>query len=56
MDVKLSQLTTGAKGFLLKLVEPLFRRKNVTVVPITVKGTVEQPKFGLDVARAFTPK
>ena len=55
LDAKLSQLTSGAKAFLLTLVEPLFRRKNVTVVPITIGGTVEQPKFGLDVSRAFTP-
>ncbi len=56
LDAKLSQLTTGPKAFLLKLVEPLFRRRNVTVIPITVKGNVDQPKFGLDVVRAFTPK
>jgi hypothetical protein len=55
LDAKLSQLTTGAKAFILKLVEPLFRRDNVTVVPITIGGTVDQPKFGLDVKRAFTP-
>jgi hypothetical protein len=55
LDAKLSQLTTGTKAFILKLVEPLFRRDNVTVVPITIGGTVDQPKFGLDVKRAFTP-
>ncbi len=55
LDAKLSQLTSGGKAFLLKLVEPLFRRGNVTVVPITIKGPVKQPKFGLDVGRAFMP-
>jgi hypothetical protein len=53
LDAKLSQLTTGAKSVLLKLVEPLFRRGNVTVVPITIGGTVDSPKVGLDVRRAL---
>jgi hypothetical protein len=56
LDARLSQLTTGAKAFLLKLVEPLFRRGNVTVVPITINGTVDRPKFGLDVKQAFTAR
>lgn len=53
MDAKLSELTTGFKSFLLKAVDPLMRRKNVTVIPITVSGTAEKPKFGLDVKRAL---
>ena len=56
LDAKLSQLTSGGKAVLLKLIDPLFRRKNVTVVPITIGGTVDQPKIGLDVGRAFTPR
>jgi hypothetical protein len=56
VDAKLSQLTSGPRAFLLMLVAPLFRRKSVTVVPITIGGTVEEPNFGLDVGRAFTPK
>ena len=56
LDAKLSQLTVGAKSVFLKLVEPLFRRKNVTVIPITIGGTVDEPKVGLDAVRAFTPK
>ena len=56
LDAKLSELTSGGKAIFLKLIEPLFRRKNVTVVPITVGGTVENPKIGLDIGRAFTPK
>ena len=27
-----------------------------TVIPITIGGTVKEPKVGLDVVRAFTPK
>jgi len=56
LDARLSQLTTGAKSFLLKLVEPVFRRGNVTVVPITIKGTVADPKVGLDLGRTLTRK
>jgi hypothetical protein len=54
LDARLSQLTTGAKSMLLKLVEPIFRRGKVTIVPITIGGTAEAPKVGLDVARALT--
>jgi hypothetical protein len=55
LEAKLSELTTGVKSFLLKLVDPLMRRKDVTVIPVTVKGTAEKPDFGLDIKRAFTP-
>ena len=53
LDAKLSQLTTGAKSFLLRLVEPLFRRDDVTVVPITIGGTAAAPKVGLDMRRTL---
>jgi hypothetical protein len=51
LDARLSELTSAGKAILLKLIEPLFRRKNVTVVPVTIGGTVDQPKIGLDVGR-----
>jgi hypothetical protein len=53
MDAKVSELTTGFKSFLLKAVDPLLRRKDVTVIPITVSGTAEKPKFGLDIRRTL---
>lgn len=56
LDAKLSELTTGVKSFLLKAIDPLVRRKDVTVIPITVRGTAQKPDFGLDMKRAFTPK
>jgi hypothetical protein len=56
MEAKLSELTTGFKSFLLKAVDPLVRRKDVTVIPITVSGTAAKPDFGLDVKRAFSAK
>ena len=47
----------GIKGFLLKAVDPLFRKKGAgAVVPIRVRGTRSEPKFGLDVMKAITPK
>jgi hypothetical protein len=55
LEAKLSELTTGVKSFLLKLLDPLMRREDVTVIPVTVKGTAEKPDFGLDIKRAFTP-
>lgn len=54
MDAKLSQTTTGFKSFLLRAVDPLFRRGGQTVVPIRITGTRDQPSFGLDVKRVFT--
>jgi autotransporter translocation and assembly factor TamB len=56
MEAKLSQMTSGFKSALLKVIEPVFRHKGATVIPITIGGTAKEPKFGLDVARAFTPR
>jgi hypothetical protein len=56
MDARVSELTTGFKSILLKAVDPLLRRKNATVIPITVSGTADKPKFGLDVKRTLTRK
>lgn len=44
----------GAKGFFLKLVDPIFRRKGAgAIIPIRVRGTREDPKFGVDVGKIF---
>jgi uncharacterized protein involved in outer membrane biogenesis len=56
LDAKLSELTTGVKSFLLKLVDPIVRRKGETVIPVTLRGTASKPDFGVDIRRAFTPK
>ncbi|MGH9158852.1 MAG: AsmA-like C-terminal region-containing protein [Vicinamibacteraceae bacterium] len=54
LDAKLSELTSGFKSLLLRAVDPLFRREGKkTVVPITISGTRHDPKFGLDIKRAF---
>ncbi|MGE0594604.1 MAG: AsmA-like C-terminal region-containing protein [Vicinamibacterales bacterium] len=56
LDATVSQTTTGFKSWLLKLVDPLFRRDGAgAVLPIRIGGTVDDPDFGLDVRRALTP-
>ena len=47
----------GLKSVFLKAVDPFFRKKGAgAVLPIKVRGTREDPKFGLDVVKALTPK
>ncbi len=47
----------GAKGFFLKMVDPIFRKKGSgAVVPIKIRGTRDDPKFGLDVGRVLKRK
>lgn len=58
MDATISEAAGGGiKSFLLKAVDPLFRKRNAgAVLPIKVRGTRSEPKFGLDVFKALTPK
>ena len=47
----------GVKSLFLKIVDPFFKKKGAgAVLPIKVGGTRENPKFGLDVVKALTPK
>ncbi len=56
-QAKVSQMTTGAKSFFLKLADPLFKKKGAgAVIPINITGTREEPKFGLDVGRVLSGK
>lgn len=49
LQAKLSETTSGVKSFLLKLVDPFFKKKNAGAeVPIKVTGTLKQPSFGLN--------
>lgn len=44
----------GVKGFFLKMIDPIFRKKGAgAIIPIRVRGTREDPKFGVDVGRIF---
>lgn len=58
MDATISEAAGGGvKGFFLKAVDPLFKKgKSGAVLPIKVRGTRSEPKFGLDVVKALTPK
>jgi hypothetical protein len=55
LQAKISQTVAGYKSVLLKVFDPLFKRKNAgAVIPIKITGTRKDPKFGLDVKRALT--
>jgi hypothetical protein len=49
MDAKLSQTTKGVKSFLLKALDPFFKKKKHTgsVVPVKITGTYPHPTYGL---------
>jgi hypothetical protein len=51
MQAKISQTTTGAKSFVLKAVDPFFRKNGQTVLPIKITGQRDHPSFGLDLHR-----
>lgn len=51
-EVRLSQMTTGVKSLLLRLVNPIFSRNRAgAVFPIHIGGTRSRPSFGLDIKR-----
>ena len=57
MDAKVSDTTTGLKRVLLKVVDPLFRRDGGgSAIPIRIRGTREDPQFGMDKGRIFSHK
>ena len=55
MEATISEAAGGGmKSVFLKLVDPLFRKRNAgAVVPIKVSGTRKDPKIGLDVGKVF---
>lgn len=54
MQAKLSQTTTGIKSFLLKAVDPLFKKEGAgAILPIKITGTRQDPSFDLEIGRAF---
>jgi hypothetical protein len=58
MQATISQAAGGGvKSVFLKIVDPFFKKKGAgAVLPIRVRGTREDPKIGLDVVKALTPK
>lgn len=55
MDAPVSKaMGGGIKGFFLKPFDPIFRKNGKgAVVPITIKGPREEPKFGLEWGKVF---
>jgi hypothetical protein len=53
LDARLSSFTTGFKKVLVRLIDGLFRHEDITVIPIIIGGTAEQPKVRLDFGRVL---
>ena len=55
LDAKISQTQTGIKSMLLKIIDPLFKKKNGkgSAIPIKIDGTRGAPSFGVDFGRVF---
>ena len=58
MDATISEAAGGGvKGFFLKAIDPLFKKKGAgALIPIKIGGTKDKPEFGLDVGRVFNSK
>src|SRR6185295_10253576 len=54
-DAKVSQMTTGFKSKLLRIIDPLFEKKGGggTEIPLKISGSRKNPSFGLDKGRFF---
>lgn len=53
VDTKISKTQTGAKSFLLKALDPIFKKKKTgEVVPVHIMGTYDHPEFGLDLTKS----
>ncbi len=48
MDSEPSHMTHGPKALLMKFVDPFFKKKHGSEVPVKITGTYEKPSFGLD--------
>lgn len=56
LEATLSEMTTGVKSVLLKLVDPLFKKKESSagaIIPIHIHGSPSQPAVGLDVGKVL---
>jgi hypothetical protein len=54
MSATVSEAAGGIKGALLKPIDPIFRKDGAgAVVPIRIRGSRTDPKFGLDFGRVF---
>ena len=54
LDAKVSETQTGWKRLVLKIFDPMLDGKNAgTVLPISITGTRDQPKFAADIKKAI---
>jgi hypothetical protein len=53
MDAPVSRAVGGLKSIFIRPFDFLFRKDGVTVIPIRITGTRDQPKMGLEVGRVF---
>ncbi|MGC2446186.1 MAG: AsmA-like C-terminal region-containing protein [Candidatus Sulfotelmatobacter sp.] len=54
---RISKTSTGMKSFILKVIDPLFRKKKKgEIVPVHIEGTYEKPEFGLDMTQPDNKK
>lgn len=52
VDTKISRTSSGFKALMLKLMDPIFRKKKEgEIVPVHILGTYEKPEFGLDIGQ-----
>ncbi|MFL6305762.1 MAG: AsmA-like C-terminal region-containing protein, partial [Candidatus Sulfotelmatobacter sp.] len=49
VETRISKTTSGVKSFVLKIIDPIFKKKKKgEVVPVHILGTYDKPDFGLD--------
>jgi hypothetical protein len=54
-EAKVSRMMGGIRGFLLRIVDPLFSAAGGgSAIPIKISGTRRAPSFGLDAGRVFS--
>ena len=57
VDTRISKTTSGVKSFLLKIIDPIFKKKKKgEVVPVHILGTYKKPDFGLDLGNKQNAK
>ena len=57
VDTKISNTSTGVKALLLKVMDPIFKKKKKgEIVLVHILGTYEKPEFGLDLTQGSNKK
>jgi hypothetical protein len=57
VDANISKTTSGMKSLLLKILDPIFKKKkHGEIVPVHILGTYDKPDFGLDLGTNQNPQ